>query len=70
MNNKTMIRFCFHIILKIMEIEEGVVNNAILDLHNSSDHSQPHSIVVKYYIESHHSNTYFSTPLILEPSRS
>ena len=52
-----------------MEIEEAVVNNTTLDLHNSSDHSQPHSIVVKYYIESHHSNTYFSTPLILEPSR-
>ena len=40
-----------------MEIEEGVirqgpsVNNTLLDLHNSSDDTQPHSIIVKYLLQ-------------------
>ena len=39
MNNKTIIEFGFHIILRIMEISEGVIHrdgNTLLNLHNSS----------------------------------
>ena len=36
MNNKTIIEFAFRIIRRIMEIEEGVIDNTLLDLHNSS----------------------------------
>ena len=36
MNNKTIIEFAFRIIWRIMEIEEGVIDNTFLDLHNSS----------------------------------
>ena len=46
MNNKTIIEFGFPIILRIMEISEGVIgtsayglltdNTTLLDLHNSS----------------------------------
>ena len=31
-----------------MEISEGVICNIRLDLHNSSDDIQPHSVIVKY----------------------
>ena len=36
MNNKTIIEFAFRIIWRIMQIEEGVIDNTLLDLHNSS----------------------------------
>ena len=36
MNNKTIIEFAFRIIWRIMQIEEGVIDNSLLDLHNSS----------------------------------
>ena len=40
MNNKTIIEFGFRMIWRIMEIEEGVIDNTHenthLDLHNSS----------------------------------
>ena len=45
MNNKTIIEFGFPIILRIMEISE---DNSLLDLHNSSQNTQPHSLIVKY----------------------
>ena len=44
MNDET-IELGFHIIWKIMEIEEGV-DSTLLDLHNSSDHTQPHPILL------------------------
>ena len=43
MNNEIVIEFGFRIILRIMEIEEGVrvyqasADNTLLDLHNSSN---------------------------------
>ena len=43
MNNKTIIEFAFRIIWRIMQIEEGVIDNTLLDLHNSSQDTQPHS---------------------------
>ena len=43
-----MIQFGFRIIWRIMEISEGVICNIRLDLHNSSDDIQPHSVIVKY----------------------
>ena len=49
MNYKTIIEFGFRIILRIMEISEGVIrlgNNTRLDLHNSSQDTQPHSLTV------------------------
>ena len=49
MNYKTIIEFGFCIILRIMEISEGVIrlgNNTLLDLHNSSQYTQPHSLIV------------------------
>ena len=37
MNNKTIIiEFGFCIISRIMKISEGVIDNTLLDLHNSS----------------------------------
>ena len=39
MNNKTIIKFGFRIIWRIMEISEGIIrrgHNTLLDLHNSS----------------------------------
>ena len=45
MNNKTIIEFGFRIIRRIMEISEVV--NTLLDLHNSSQDTQPHSLIVK-----------------------
>ena len=36
MNNKTIIEFAFRIIWRIMQIEEGVIDKTLLDLHNSS----------------------------------
>ena len=36
MNNKTIIEFGFRIIWRIMEISEGVIDNTLLNLHNSS----------------------------------
>ena len=47
MNNKTIIEFVFRIIL------EGVIRqgpNTLADLLNSSDDSQPHSIINNYYL--------------------
>ena len=49
MNNETIIEFGFHIIWRIVEILEGVIHgdyNTLLDLHNSSDDSQPHLIIL------------------------
>ena len=48
MNNKTVIEFGFRIIWRIMEILEGVIGNTLLDLHNSSYDTQPHSLIVNY----------------------
>ena len=54
MNNKTIIEFGFRIISITMEISEGVLRqglyNTLLDLHNSSDGSQPHPILVNYIL--------------------
>ena len=47
MNNKTIIEFGFRITRRTMEIEEGVIRNTLLDLHNSSQDTQPHSLIVK-----------------------
>ena len=44
MNNKTIIEFGFRVIWRIMEISEGVIDNTLFDLHNSSKDTQPHSI--------------------------
>ena len=49
MNNETIIEVGFRIIWRIMEILEGVIRgdyNTLLDLHNSSDDSQPHPIIL------------------------
>ena len=43
MNNKTIIEFGFRIIGRIMEISGSVI---LLDLHNYSDDTQPHSITI------------------------
>ena len=40
----------FNHIIRIMEISEGVIRrgrNTLLDLHNSSQDTQPHSLIVK-----------------------
>jgi len=53
MNNKTINEFGFRIIWRIMEISEGVIRrgrNTLLDLHNSSQDTQPHSLIVKYLL--------------------
>ena len=41
-----IIEFGFRIIWRIMEISKGVIR---LDLHYSSDDTQPHSKIVKYW---------------------
>ena len=49
MNNKPIIEFGFRIIWGIMEIEEGVIRlglNTLVDLHNSSHDTQPHSTII------------------------
>ena len=48
MTNKTTIEFSFCIIWSIMGISEESVSadNTLLDLNNSSDHTQPHSMIV------------------------
>ena len=49
LNYKTIIEFGFRIILRIMEVSEGVIrlgNNTHFDLHNSSQDTQPHSLTV------------------------
>ena len=55
MNNKTIIEFGFRIIRRIMEISEGVnylprptasTDNTLLDFHNSSQDTRPHSLIV------------------------
>ena len=48
MNNKMIIEFGSRNIKRIMEISEDVIRLAHLDLHNSSDDTQPHPIIVKY----------------------
>ena len=49
MNNKTIIEVGFRIIWRIMEISKGVIrDNTLLDLHNSSQDTHPHSLIVKY----------------------
>ena len=46
MNNKTIIEIGFRIIWRIMEILEGVIRlGPLLDLHNSSQDTQPHSLI-------------------------
>ena len=45
-NNELIIEFGFHIIWRIMEISKGFIR---LDLHYSSDVTQPHSKIVKYW---------------------
>ena len=51
MNNKTIIEFAFCVIRRIMLISEDVIHigqdNILLDLQNSSHHTQPHSVTVK-----------------------
>ena len=49
MNNKTIIEFCFRIIWRIMKISKGVIDNTLLDLHNSSQDTRPHSLIVKHW---------------------
>ena len=44
MNNKTIIEFCF---LGGCYPPRPAADNTLLDLHNSSDDTQPHSIIVK-----------------------
>ena len=49
MNDKPIIEFGFRIIWRIMEIEESVIRlglNTLVDLHNSSDDTQPHSAII------------------------
>ena len=49
MNNKAIIEFGFRIIWRIMEILEGVIRrrrNTLLNLHNSSQDTQPHSLLL------------------------
>ena len=51
MNNKTIIEFGFCITCRIMENSESVIRrgrNTLLDLRNSSQHTQPHSLIVNY----------------------
>ena len=52
MNNKTIIEFAFRMIRRIMLISEDVIHigqdSILLDLQNSSHHTQPLSITVKY----------------------
>ena len=56
MNNKTIIEFGFRITWRIMKISGGVIrlglafstDNTLLDLHNSSDDTQPYSIIANY----------------------
>ena len=36
MDNKTIIEFGFRIIWRIMEVSEGVIDNTLLELHDSS----------------------------------
>ena len=49
MNNKT-VEFAFRMIRRIMLISEDVIHigqdNILLDLQNSSHHTQPHSVTV------------------------
>ena len=50
MNNKTIIEFGFRIIWRIIETLEGVIcwgRNTLLNLHNSSQDTQPHSLIAK-----------------------
>ena len=53
MNNKAINEFGFCRIWRIKQISEGVihpssVDNTLLDLLNSSDPTQPHSLIAKY----------------------
>ena len=51
MNNKTIIELDFRIIYRIMEIKAAEARRATpssrVDLHNFSDNTQPHPIIVK-----------------------
>ena len=49
MNNETIIEFGFRIMWRITEISEGVIRRTLLDFHNSSYDTQPHSLIVKYF---------------------
>ena len=51
MNIKTIIGFGFRIIRRIIEIsaESASADNTLLDVHYSSDDTQPHPIIVKYF---------------------
>ena len=46
MNNKAVIEFGFCTIRRILQISEGVI---LLDLQNSSYHTQPLSIIANYF---------------------
>ena len=53
MNNKTIIEFGCRVIWRILEISEGVTatdstDNTLLDLHNSSQDTQPHSLIINF----------------------
>ena len=56
MNNKTIIEFGFHILWRIMDISEGInapwptasMDNTLLDLHDFSKVTQPHSFIVDF----------------------
>ena len=62
MNNKTIIEFGYRMIWNIMMISEGVIllGHTLLDLHNSSDDTQPHSIIANYF------NAWLQSSLIIE----
>ena len=55
MNNiyNNIIEFSFRIIWRIMEILKGVIRqgHTLLDLYDSSDNSQPHSLIANYMVQ-------------------
>ena len=55
MNNiyNNIIEFSFRIIWRIMEILKGVICQGclLLDIYNSSDDTQPHSLIANYMIQ-------------------
>ena len=55
MNNiyNNIIEFSFRIIWRIMEILKGVIcqGRTLLDIYNSSDDTQPHSLIANYMVQ-------------------
>ena len=50
MNNKAVNEFGFRRIQRIIQVSKGVIHlghNTVLDLHNSSYPTQPHSLIAK-----------------------